>query len=148
METEDAGGAYRMAFGGGGTAMSPNGPGQLEGHSAHGTFRAEVHHPWHPACGTTIDIQYREKRGGEEVFVCSIPHDAAVVVPAWMFDRAVCSRLTLGPPRAAVVALRKVRSIGRRDHIGEAAWVFWHGAVGGVRWQNDHVTLASSVSAP
>src|ERR1700722_10006394 len=25
----------------------------------------------------------------------------------------------------------------RRNQIGEAARVFWHGAVGGIRWQND-----------
>lgn len=36
---------------------------------------------------------------------------AAVVVPAWMFDRAFCSRLTLATRRAAVGALRELRSI-------------------------------------
>lgn len=85
---------------------------QFEAHSAHVLFRAVVHYPWHPAHGSTIDVHYREKRGGEDVLVCTLPNAAAaVVVPAWMFDRALCSRLTLGPRRASVPALREVRAV-------------------------------------
>ena len=86
--------------------------GQFEGHSAHVAFRAEVHYPWHPAHGSEIDVHYREKRGGEEVFVCTLPNAAAaVVVPGWMFERRSCSGMILGPRRSSIGALREVRSI-------------------------------------
>jgi hypothetical protein len=85
--------------------------GQFEVHSAHVAFRAEVHHRSHPAYGAAIDVLYREKRGSGEVFVCTIADEAAVVVPAWMFDRAFCSRMTLGDRRASVEGLCGVRSI-------------------------------------
>jgi len=85
---------------------------QFEGHSAHVAFRVEVHYPWHAAYGREVDVHYREKRGGEEVFVCTLPNaGAAVVVPAWMFDRAFCSGLKLGVRRVSTAALRDALSM-------------------------------------
>ena len=80
--------------------------------SARVAFRAKVHDRWHPAHGSTIGIHYREKRRGEEVFVCTLQNaGAAVVVPPWMVDRAFCSRLAVGPRCASVVSLRDVQFI-------------------------------------
>lgn len=45
------------------------------------------------------------------MFVCTIAEDAGVIIPAWMFDAALCSRMTLGTRRASIVALRELRSI-------------------------------------
>jgi hypothetical protein len=71
---------------------------QVTGHSAHVAFRAEVHYPWHPARGSEIAVLYRERRGGEEVFVCVIAEDAGGG------DRGVDvrqSRLFVDDPRRA-----------------------------------------------
>lgn len=66
--------------------------------------------------------------------MCTLPSaKAAVVVPAWMFDRAFCSRLTLGARRAAVGALRELRSILDELQSPKARGCFRHRAVGGIR---------------
>ncbi|WP_437896176.1 hypothetical protein [Sorangium sp. So ce124] len=54
---------------------------------------------------------YREKRGGEEAFVCVFADDAGVVIPAWIFDRAACSEMTLGVRRVSIAALREARRL-------------------------------------
>ena len=56
-------------------------------------------------------MQYREKRSGEEVFVCLVADGTAIVIPAWMFDQAFCSRLKLGPPRVSTDALRELKGV-------------------------------------
>lgn len=84
---------------------------QVAGHSTHVAFRSEVHYPWHPARGVEIEVHYREKRGGEDVYVCTIADDTGVVVPAWMFDQGFCSQLILGTRRTSTAALRELRGI-------------------------------------
>lgn len=45
------------------------------------------------------------------MFFCAIANDDAIAIPAWMFDRAACSQLTLGPPLVSVAALLEVRNL-------------------------------------
>lgn len=92
------------------TAMLAD-PSQAPGHSAHVAFRAKVHYPWHPARGSEVEVRYREKRGGEEVFFCPNADDVAIAIPAWMFDRPICSRMKLGARRTSLAALRELRSM-------------------------------------
>lgn len=74
--------------------------------SAHVAFRAGVHYRWPPAHGRTSDVHYRDKRGGEEVFVCTLH-------VGW------CAlRCTLHP---------------RRGPEGETERSLWHRGVGGIR---------------
>jgi len=70
-----------------------------------------VQYPWHPAYRDTIVVHYREKRGDCDVFVCTIAGDSGVVIPMWMFDRAICLHMTLGDRRASMAALQELRGI-------------------------------------
>jgi hypothetical protein len=66
-----------------------------------------VHYRWHPQFGTEIRIAYREQRRGEDVVVFETPNCSRTVLPAWMLDASVCATMTIGPPRAALYALRR-----------------------------------------
>jgi len=70
-----------------------------------------VHYRWHPARGAEIEVHYRERRGGEEVYVCTVAQDAGVVIPAWMFDSSLCASMVLGTRRVAAPALRELRTL-------------------------------------
>jgi hypothetical protein len=100
---------------------------QVPGHSAHFAFGAWVHYPWHPAQGQEIVIHYREKRAGEEVFVCTVADEASVVIPAWMFDRAACARMQLGDRRVSIAALQQLRELLRElqcaSHVAQSVTV-------------------------
>jgi hypothetical protein len=84
----------------------------IQCYSAHVPFRARLHYPWHPACGTDVDVQYREvRRGGEVVLICRVADDTAAVIPAWMFDPGRCAGMAIGMSRASVAALEQIRII-------------------------------------
>ena len=70
-----------------------------------------MQYPWHPAYGNTIVVHYREKRGDRDVFVCTIAGDSGLVIPIWMFDRAICLQMTLGERRASMAALQELRGV-------------------------------------
>jgi hypothetical protein len=59
---------------------------------------------------------YREVRRGELVFVCAMPDRSGELIPAWMFDAAVCGRFRTGSPQVSLEALDFLRVI--LDEIG------------------------------
>src|SRR6266540_2414703 len=83
-------------------------------YSARVSFPARLYYPWHPGCGTDIDVQYREVRsGGEVVFICRVAGDSAAVIPARMFDPSCCARMVLGAPHTSVAALEEMCALLR-----------------------------------
>lgn len=89
----------------------PCGRQQGRSHSAHVAFRARVHYQFHPAFGRDLEVQYREERRGEIVFVCAIADGTWGTIPTWMCDPALCARVTVGEPGASVAAMQEVREI-------------------------------------
>jgi hypothetical protein len=51
-----------------------------------------------------VAVLYSEKRAGAHRFVCTLADDSGVVIPAWMFDAAVCSRMTFGVRSPSIAA--------------------------------------------
>jgi hypothetical protein len=77
---------------------------QVHGHSAHVGFRTRVAYRW-------IDVLYEEFRRSERVYVCLLPNDSGMVIPAWMFDPALCACMKLGAPVLSMGALQEARAI-------------------------------------
>ena len=50
-----------------------------------------MHYAWHPACGTDVEVQYREVRRGERVLICRVAEDTSAVVPAWVAGKGIAS---------------------------------------------------------
>ena len=73
----------------------------------------EVLYPWHPWFGRVILVHHVIRQGSGDVFRCSLD-DAGerVDLPSWMFDRAICSRVSMAPsPRVNVAALATLKNL-------------------------------------
>lgn len=70
-----------------------------------------VRYQWHPDFGRDVVIRYRERRRGEQVFVCVGANDTSEVIPAWMFDAAVCANQKLDVPQVNLAALEDLRGL-------------------------------------
>jgi hypothetical protein len=65
-------------------------------HKAHNSSLCEVLYPWHPWHGQLVHVSAIVKQRGIEVRRCRLhPNDSGrpLEIPAWMFDRMVCSRM-------------------------------------------------------
>ena len=66
--------------------------------NAHGTDIREVIYQWHPWRGRQIHVHQAVERAGGIVFRCNLTgttSDRLLEIPAWMFDRAVCTMTCL-----------------------------------------------------
>src|SRR4051794_38799210 len=66
--------------------------------NTHGTEEREVAYPWRPWFGRVVRVQEVVARGGGNVFRCSLANDPSwrwLELPAWMFDREVCTPMCL-----------------------------------------------------
>jgi hypothetical protein len=72
-------------------------PGGTNGqHKTHNSSPCEVLYPWHPWHGQLVHVSAIVKQRGIEVRRCRLnPNDSGrpLEIPAWMFDRVVCSRM-------------------------------------------------------
>lgn len=82
-----------------------------------------MHYRWHPAFDCELEIRYVEVRRAERVFVCAMADTSTAVIPAWMFDVALCAGMAVGAPRVSVEALLEVRALlgGTRFDCGPCA---------------------------
>jgi hypothetical protein len=84
-------------------------------HKAHKTEFLEVHYPWHPLHKQMIPVHF-ERRWKNGVALRCGAHDGVgrrdFDIPAWMFDRATCSTMTLSKiptvDREALIQLRRL----------------------------------------
>jgi hypothetical protein len=64
-----------------------------------------VVYPWHPAFSANIKAHFTKHHRGERVYVCLMPNDSGVVIPAWMFDVGACAPMKLGRLRVSMAVL-------------------------------------------
>jgi hypothetical protein len=86
-------------------------------HKTHISECHEVLYRWHPWSGRSVFVLLKFVRGSEPVFRCRLSEDDATTpleIPAWMFDRATCSRMRLTvTPRVACEHLVALRTLLR-----------------------------------
>ena len=82
-------------------------------HNAHKTEIHRVHYMWHPLFGCDVVVHFRAIRPTGVTFRCQVDQDdkrRRSEVPAWMFDRAVCSQIQLLPePHVTLRALVELK---------------------------------------
>lgn len=66
---------------------------------------------------------YSERRATGELVHVEVGHGVVVAVAGWMLDAAVCSALTLGPPRGSATALAELhRLLVEHGYPYEPGW--------------------------
>src|SRR5579885_175390 len=75
----------------------------------------EVLYPWHPLRGVVVIVKSVHRRGDIGIFRCHLPGNErrdCFEVPAWMFDREVCSRMEVLPsPRPSLACLLDLKRL-------------------------------------
>ena len=85
--------------------------GGIKRDSAYRCEFAVVEYRWHPLHGKRLLVIRRTGRRGSEVLHVETRRGIAKELPAWMFDRATCSTMSLGPPQDSIEALLELREI-------------------------------------
>ena len=82
-------------------------------HNAHITESRVIRYPWHPWYGRSVVVVRVSEKREQPVFRCAPEMDAmrSIEVPQWMFDAAVCCRMTLAPTGS--VCIQALRELAR-----------------------------------
>jgi len=112
----------------------------------HNTALRDVCYPWHPWHGRRVEIVEAIVYGDRSVFRCRLDGQvsrAALELPQWMFDRAVCCRMQAAlVPIVGVADLRQLKQL-LIDQLGNRS------SVAVERWQIPSLPIGDAdVSAP
>jgi len=74
----------------------------------------EVHYRWHPCFRHRVLILRVERRGTRRFHHVEGPAGPVLVLPAWMFDAAICAGMSLRSPQVDLPAIRELSRLVRK----------------------------------
>jgi hypothetical protein len=78
--------------------------------------QVEIHYPWSPFYGKTLDFVKLIKKKRTRYYLCVKSDGQRVLIPEWMTDPIYCFRFSSGSPLCSLDALVKLRNFLHKQH--------------------------------